>query len=509
MRRSRGRRFDEGPKLNMKKVVATVVALIVVIMVIASIILVIEKKNKEKLNMNGPIRYFSAFVDSKWTVINNKGEQLQGISYDDMIIVPDNTKPVFIVSHEVDYENGESKSKAINEKNEQLFSNRENVNAIMNYSSANEVWYSSDVLSYEANGKFGLIDFSGNEVLVADYDEISSLNGITKVLIVKKDGSYGLFNTSSKMLTLNPIYAEIVAFGSTYNDGYIVKDGSGKYGLLSSDGKVILENKYDGIKKGTGSSDKFVVKDGVKTKLIDKDGNTVLETGFDDIVSINGDNLVVQKAKKFGIMNISGETIIDAAYDSIKHCFADYYIVEDAGKFGVVNGFKDIIIDIKYSNIEYRSDIISLVCENEDYTADIYTRDFKYVLTGTISKADAELGYIRVRVGDEYKYYNLQYQEVSNRDVLKNNTIFLIKENGKYGYVNKDNQKIVDCIYDDATEQNECGFAAVNKDGKWGVLQSNGAVLMEPSVELVDNLYIDFVGTWHLSENTELNAYTK
>ena len=260
---------------------------------------------------------------------------------------------------------------------------------------------------------------------------------------------------------------------------------------------------------GSYKNDKFVVKDGVKTKLIDKDGSSILETGFDDIEYINGENLVVRKTMKYGIITTNGDTVIDAAYDSIKHCFGDYYIVGNAGRYGVINTLKDIIIDIKYYNIEYRSDIVSLVCENDDYTTDVYTRDFKYVLTGTIAKADTELGYIRARVGDEYKYYNLQYQEVSNRDVLKNNTIFLVKENGKYGYVNKDNQKIVECIYDDATEQNDYGFVAVKKDGKWGSIQSNGAVLMEPSVELTDNLYIDFIGTWHLSENAELNAYTK
>lgn len=509
MRRSRGRRFDDGPKLNIKKVIATILALIVIIMVVASIILALEKKNKENLNIEVSDKYFSVYVDSKWSVINGKGEQLQGIFYDDMIIVPDKSKAVFIVSHDVDYKNGVSKTKAINEKNEQLFGNRENVNAILNYNSSSDVWYNSDVLTYQANGKYGLIDFSGNEVLAAEYDEIVSLKGIMRTLLVKKNGNYGLFNTSSKTMTISPAYTEIMAFGETYNDGYVVKNGSGKYGLVSSDGRTVLENKYDEIAVGTGSSEKFVVKEGVKTKLVDKTGASILETGFDEIESINGENLVVRKTGKYGIITTGGDTVIDAAYDSIKHCFADYYIVENAGKFGIINTLKDVIIDIKYSNIEYRSDIVSIICENEDYTTDVYTRDFKYVLTGTITKADTELGYIRARVGNEYKYYNLQYQEVSNRDVLKNNTIFLVKENGKYGYVNKDNQKIVECIYDDATEQNECGFAAVNKGGKWGVLQSNGAVLMEPSVKLTNNLYIDFIGTWHLSEDTELNAYTK
>lgn len=508
MRRNRGRRFDDEPQLNIKKVVATVIALIVIIMVIASIILALNKKNQEQLVPEVKMEYFAAYSDSKWSVINSKGEQISSISYDDIIVVPDSTKNVFIVTYNVDYTNETFKTKAINEKNEQLFGKYENVNAIVNYSSSDEIWYDTEVLTYQNNGKYGLIDFSGNQVLPAEYDEIYAMPGILKTLIIAQNGKYGLYNTSSKSVTIAPTYVEITPMGETYNEGYIVKDENGKYGLLGSEGRIILENKYEEIMR-VSSSDKYVVKEGVKTKLISSDGMTILESGFDEIVSINSENLVIKKAGKYGVISTTGETIIDAAYDSVKYCFADYYIVSTAGKYGIIDSAKNIVIELKYNSIEYRNDIVSVICENQDYTTDIYTREFKYVLTGTINKVDTERGYIRVRIGEDYRYYNLQYQEISNKEALKENTLFLVKENGKYGYVNKDNQKVVDCIYDDATEQNEFGFCAVNKDGKWGVLQSNGAVLMEPSIELTNNLYIDFIGMWHLSENMELNAYTK
>lgn len=508
MRRNRGRRFDDEPKLNIKKVLATVIALIVIVMVIASIILTLDKKNKEQFLNIGNIEYFSAYINSKWSVINNKGEQLLSISYDDMIIVPDSKKNVFIASYDVDYKNGISKTKAINEKNETLFKNYENVNAIVNYNSTDEVWYNSDVLTFEKDGKYGLIDFSGNQILFPEYDEIYSLKGILRTLVIKKDSKYGIFNTSSKTIAVNSIYDSIQPFGTTYSEGYIVEDGNKMFGLVNSEGKVILENKYNQIMKVSGQ-DKYVVKEGVKTKLISKDGESLLESGFDEIISINGDNLVIKNAGKYGIMTQSGDIVIDAAYDVIKPCFGDYYIVSTNGKYGVINTLKDVLIDIKYEDINYRSDIASLVCENSDYTTDIYTRELKYVLTGTINKVDTELGYIRVRIDSDYKYYNFQYQEISNMDAIKNNTLFLIKENGKYGYVNKENKKIVDCIYDDAMEQNNYGFCAIKKDGKWGVLQSNGAVLLEPSVDLENNIHIDFIGTWHLTQNIELNTYTK
>ena len=508
MRRNRGRRFDNEPKLNMKKVVATIVALLVIIMVIYSMILSLNKKSKEQQVLPESVSYFSAYADSKWGVINNKGDKLSNISYDEMVIIPDSTKNIFIVTYDVDYTNGTFKTKAINEKNEQLFSNYSNVSALVNYDVSNNVWYNNEVLKFEKDGKYGLIDFSGKEVLPANYEDISTMQGIEKTLILTKDGKYGLYNSVSKTVFADTTYTSVAPFGKTYNDGYIVKNENGKYGILGSEGKIILDATHDKIMKVSGN-DKYVVQDGVKTKLISKDGTTILETGFDEIIEIDGDNLVIKKAGKYGIINTTGETLIDPAFDYLENCFGDYYIAKTAGNYGVIKLNKDICIEIKYKDIKYRNDIASLICENEDYTSDIYNRELKFVLTGTISKVDSEKGYIRARVGNEYKYYNLQYQEITNKEALKNNTLFLVKENGKYGYVNKDGQKVVDCIYDDAQEQNEYGFCAVNKDGKWGVLQRNGSILLEPSVSLDNNISIDFIGTWHLSENNELNTYVK
>ena len=92
---------------------------------------------------------------------------------------------------------------------------------------------------------------------------------------------------------------------------------------------------------------------------------------------------------------------------------------------------------------------------------------------------------------------------------MPTHTLFLVKENGKYGYENISGERVVDCIYDDATEQNEYGYVAVKKGGIWGSLKSDGTVCLEPNVNLDNNLYIDFIDTWHIDENSNMNIYTK
>ena len=128
---------------------------------------------------------------------------------------------------------------------------------------------------------------------------------------------------------------------------------------------------------------------------------------------------------------------------------------------------------------------------------------------GIVSEINTQRNYIRLRVGEEYKYYNFKFEEKINKEILSTNTLFLVKENGKYGYENKNGERVVDCIYDDAKEQNEFGYCAVKKDGKWGTLKSDGTVVVNPTRNLEEYLYIDFIAEWNRYNDLRLNVYTK
>lgn len=67
---SRGRRYYNEPKLNIKKVLAFIIAIIVIIMVFVSVknLLTKEKKNQE---VSVETTYFSVVENNKWGVIDN------------------------------------------------------------------------------------------------------------------------------------------------------------------------------------------------------------------------------------------------------------------------------------------------------------------------------------------------------------------------------------------------------------------------------------------------------
>lgn len=507
MSRSRGRRYDDTPKLNKKKVFATIIAIIVFIMIIVSLKNLFVNNDNTK-DVSSLTTYIAAYENNKWGIIDNKGNKVIDCNYDEMVIVPDKNKPLFICVENANYSNETFTTKVLNEKGEKILTDYQNVQPIEN-TDGSKIWYESNILKYEKDNKYGLINFDGKEILAANYNNIYAISGIEKSVIVEKDGKKGLVSTSMGEVIIQPEYQEITSLTKSYEDGYIVKNDSNKLGIISPDKTTILEAKYDEIRNVTGNNYYVVVENGT-LEIIDKQGQVILNSGFENVEEINADNFVITVGGKFGVISKTGESIIETKYEDLKHAFSNNYIAKLGGKYGIIDASSNNVVEFNYEKINYVKEADFFTAEKSDFTTDIINGSFETVLNSVIvSDLDIDNGYLRVRKDDDYKYYNLKLEEKTNKEVLTTNTLFLIKENGKYGYENKNGKRVVDCIYDDAKEQNEFGYCAVNKDGKWGVLGSNGAVILEPSLNLDDYLYINFIDKWHNHKELKLNVYTK
>ena len=506
---SRGRRYDDTPKLNIKKVIATIIAIVVLIMVCISLKNLLSSNGKRTQEVSTLTTYVSIYENNKWGVMNQKGEVIIQPTYDEMIIIPQKNTDIFVCTYNVDYGNETYKTKVLNASGDQILTEYENVEIIQNTDGSN-TWYEKDVLKFTENGKYGLIDFKGREVLPAEYDNIYVLDGIEKSLIIEKDGKKGLLSSSTGEIIISPEYAEISSLTDNYEDGYIVKKQENKNGIISLDKKVILEPKYDEIKKVSKNGYYAVVQTG-KLAVIDKTGNIVLDSGFDSIEEIDTENFIIIKDSKYGIITKDGKEIVPVEYEDIKIAISgQYYIAKKDGKYGIISNQNTVKIDFIYQNINYIKTANFIEAENEDYTTDIFDANLNKMLEKVIiSEINIDSGYLRLRKDSEYKYYNFKFEEKSNIEVLSTNTLFLFKENGKYGYKNKNGEVIVDPIYDDAKEQNSFGYCAVKKGNLWGALKSDGTVVLAPSVNLDNYLYIDFIEKWHRSSDLNLESYIK
>ena len=496
-----GRRYEGQSKLNMKKVISLIISILVIIMVIISIQKIISAEPQTETKISN-IEYYPVYTN-EWGVIDTNGDIVIEPTYEEMIIVPDSQKPVFICSYDVK-EDGTYKTKIINDKNEELFTEYSLVTPIDNHDKNNNLWYEKNILKVMKDGKYGVVNFEGKEIIKCEYDEITALPEVTNELLVKKDGKYGIINEMGTTV-LYTEYVSISALGTKAEDGYIIRNEDG-YGIATSSKKIIITPQYDEIKKFT-SNDMYAVRD-EGWKVVNKNNEVVVSSGFDDIAEINSDSITIVKDGKYGVISTSGTELIPAEYEYLKYAFDTYYIVKKDGKYGLVDQSNYTQLKITYENITYRNDAGFIEADTEDFTTEVYDKNLELRLTGIINEVNVEDGYIRVWENDNYKYYNFKFEEKTNIEVLKGKTLYLTKKNGKYGYVDKNNNVIVDCIYEDAQEQNIYGYCAVKKDGKWQALDKQGKLIENSAYEMANNTKFDFIGKWHIGRDLNMNYYT-
>lgn len=498
---SRGKRYDTEAKLNYQKVFAVIIAIVVLIM----FIFIIKNVLKERQEINKEYEYFALYAQNKWGVINQDGEEVIIPSYQEMIVIPNKEKDVFICTYNINEQTGTYETKALNSKNEQILTQYEQIEALENMDENENIWYEKNILKVKKNGKYGLIDLNGKELLPAEYEDITVLEGISNSIIIKKGGKIGLVNDNGSIM-IEPQYTDIKNLGKTYKDGYITINQEGKYGVISTTKKQILENKYDEIAQ-VYLNEYYLVTEGGQQKVIDSKGTAIIQDGFNEIKSATSNGIIFVKDNLYGEIDKTGKITIEAKYQELKEAANGIYIAKQNDKYGIIDQNQIEKIPFEYAGITYNEKANLFLAEDEQYNTSIIDNNFEVKLTGILSEINEEKSYIRIRENGEYKYYDFKCKEKSNTEILKENTLFLSKKDGKYGYVDKKGNVVIDYIYDDGTEQNEYGFVAVKKNGLWGAINNKGEVIIEPKYNLENNLKIDFIGKWHLGEDLNMNYY--
>ncbi len=417
-----GRRYDnytKESKLNIKKIVAIIIAIIVIVMIVIMIKRLLTSKKEESIPTDSS--YYVSFKDYKWGVIDSRGKSVINPSYQELIVIPNKKKDVFLCTYNVDYETGEYKTKAINSKNEEIFKDYDQVEPVANYDESQNVWYDDQVIRVKKNEKYGLIDLDGNQIIPIEYDEITAVSGKENQIQLKKGEETKIVNSQGK-------------------------------DIISTDDTNQPENS-----------------ESTNTTSTPEEGNTPEA----QTTSPNGE--VFEEDKKYGIKDKDDRVQIPARYNSIT----------------------------------YNNDINAYIAETDDYKSSIIDNNLEERITGILLDIDNDKQYIKMRVDDEYKYYDFNLQEQPTSTFFPSNTLFLKKQDGKYGFVDKDGNVVINYQYDDATEQNEDGFAGVKKDGKWGSIDSNGKVVIEPTYNLDNYLQVDFIGVWHKGLDLNMNYYSQ
>ena len=137
----------------------------------------------------------------------------------------------------------------------------------------------------------------------------------------------------------------------------------------------------------------------------------------------------------------------------MKEAKSGIFIASKDGKFGIIDISGQEKLPFQYQSIVYQETADFYVAEDTSFQANILDNNFMVKQTGILIQIDTDKGYMELKQGEDYKYYNFRFEERTQTDILSNNTLYASKKDGKYGFVDKNGKIIVDYLYDDVTSQ--------------------------------------------------------
>lgn len=353
--------------------------------------------------------------------------------------------------------------------------------------------YYSEEKKYELDGyivglnnedgkmQYGYINNKREQILDVEFDKIYRMNDVKDdeniYLLAEKDGKIQLYKNNKLLLDNN--YQSI---NYSEDSKLLILQKDGRYGVTDLNGKQILSVDYEQIR--IPGDYIIAIKDG-KQVIFDLVGTQKENLAYTNILKTENENynITVDKNDKYGVINKDGNILIGNKYNYIQYLYDNYFIVGgETGKSGIINDKSEEILPIKYEVIQKldKNNIVQAMVGN---VLELYSKEMNNIVSMENGKIEINDEYIKV-------YSNNQTTYVSNDGTLKtnfeifNNNIFASVREGKWGFVDKDNNVVVDYQYDKVTEVNELGFAGIKKDGKWGVIDGKANIILEPTYKI-------------------------
>ncbi len=512
--------FKENSKFKI------IIILVILIILVVGVIIFLNK-NKEKpveTIKQDPYEYFAVYSpDEKVGIINRDGEKIIDNKYS-QIYIPNQSKDVFFCFK------SEEEYTVLNKNGQDIFKDFNSVIPINISDTTMEM--EKNVLSYEENGKYGLVDYSEKKLTDAIYDEVSSLANKPGCILVKKDGLYGVLDSEGKTIVdikYNSVKGDEYSSenGSYEREGYIISEKTKTgimYGYIDYKGKVLIEPKYESIsrvvdykddiylifmdkgKKGIIKNEKIIVKpkyQGInfytnskifavnkngKYGFLDENGKEILKTEYESF-SVAGNYISVKKADESRLYDLHGNLVNTNNYVSILETGNPAFFIaqNEQGYYSIIS--KDVQIDNKYTYISYAFDNFFIFTNEEGksgvlniYTGDEVPAEYDNIILLENARA------LEARKGNEVDIYSENFEKTLTMtdgvvESVNENYISVYSKND-LKYIDKKGNIVKNTeVFDDLKL-----YSYQAEDGKWGFTDKEGNIVVNAKYDVVTEL---------------------
>lgn len=272
-----------------------------------------------------------------------------------------------------------------------------------------------EVKSISSN-KYGFIDSSGQEIIPCLYDDVSTNDGLIKVI---SNSLKGLYSYNGEQL-LPVEFTDLTRTGNSNN--YIVQKSNlwGVMSPLSKINKTVIPIKYNQL---------YCLND------------YVYEHGDCNRFLIRIDSL-------YGMIDSNEKPIIPPVYTALTASRSGIYQVRKNGKYGYIDSVNNTIVPIIFDEIQPLNVKGLTPAKKEKWG--LINRKGKFV--------------IAPQYDDMFTYQG---------------TVIRVRKNGKTGFLDVKGKEFIACIYDDANAYYRDDVLTVNLNGKLGILNRSGKPLTD------------------------------
>ena len=321
--------------------------------------------------------------------------------------------------------------------------------------------YPSDsYVTFKEKGKIGFKDGAGNVVIQPQFKEIPNVE--TKFsedrAFVKADGKVVAIDGQGK-----------VVFTAPSNEVYPYKNGLAEYrrkvshfglgGILGLVGMGYLYNHGGVYIDGLGG----LIDDGMKRGYIDRNGTIVIDSKNDYVYPMEEHGTLVRNEGKLGFMNRQGQYIIQPGnYESGSIDMNNVLLTlknKDTNKYGIFD------METGKQEVPFKYDTIDFVGEHQMSVTNDTNRYVVDMADGRIIYKGDKANTVKSFVGDQYTW-------IYNKD-------------GNYKILSLDGTVTETPVMKDisGTGSFSHGYSPVKIKGKWGIINSKGELVVQPTYD--------------------------
>lgn len=266
-------------------------------------------------------------------------------------------------------------------------------------------------VSNKDNSLVGVINFKNNVIIPLQYNSLSLKNDF---LILNPLSNESIANTNGKILVSSKNYASV----TIEDNGIVVTNNKGLYGLLDFNGDVVLPIQYSNIHGVSGNTFAVSNKDNMYALYNIQNKNQVSDFEYTYIQKEASTTpflacKVRDGVSLYGYVDSRGSTIIPFDFKSAYAFNGNYAMVQKNGLYGLIDKTGDYFITPKYNIIPGYAYAIQAFQNGNYYVG--YLNGSSEILNNTGNPIASVPGIVQT-ISDQTVFY----QNTENKDFLYN-----------------------------------------------------------------------------------------